>query len=182
MSVWNYLPLLSSFSLPSPALFFVIWIWNSRLTGEPRSQRSWCFFFHRVLVLLSLADILIIKKKSAFHVPRAWTSCPALTQAENISRPSILWRCLSILTIVITWLALQPLLQYHSMISKCTDVEETCQRPEVKFQNIITYHAESNVIKTGIQVWRNKRSWTPRRLGQGSLVPCLSSQLWHVRM
>lgn len=34
-------------SLPS---FFIIWIWNSRLTGEHWGQRSWCFFFHRVLV------------------------------------------------------------------------------------------------------------------------------------
>lgn len=158
----------------------MIWIWTSRLTGEHRSQRSWCFLFHRVLVFCSLADILIIREKSAFHVSGAWTSCPALTHTKSISRPSIPWQGLSIITIFIAWPALQALLQSHAMISQCTDVKETCQCLEVKSPNIITCHPESNGIKTGIQVWGNKKSRTPHRLGQGSLVRRLTSPLWPV--
>lgn len=159
----------------------MIWIWKSRLTGEHRSQRSWCFLCHRVLVFCSLADILIIRGKSAFHVPGTWTSCPALTHTKNVSRPSIPWQGLSIITIFTAWPALHPLLQYRAMISQCTDVKETCQCLEVKSPNIITCHPESNGIKTGIQVWGNKKRQTPQRLEQGSLVRCLTtSPLWPV--
>ena len=72
--------------------------------------------------------------------------------------------------------------QFFSMIKNCTYVKEASQCLGMKSQNVVTYHAESNVLQTGTQVWGNKRSWASQRPGQASLVRSLSRLLWHVRM
>lgn len=159
-------------------MFFIIWIWNSWLTGEHWSQKD---SFLQSPYSFKLGWYSHNKEKVSISRPKSMNFLPCFDSGkELLSRPSILHRGLSILTIFITCPALQPLLQYHAMISKCTDVKETCQCLEVKSQNIITCHTESIVIKTGIQVWRNKRSQTLQRPGQGSSVRRPTGQLWCV--
>lgn len=179
MSVWDNLALFSS-SLPHSILYNLdLEQWIDRWTWESEEP---ALYLLQSPCSLKLSWYSNNKKKVNISCPKSMNFLPCLDASEEHLQVKCSLAMFKYPYNSITWLTLQPLLQYHSIISKCTDVKETCQHLEVKSQNITTYHAESNIIKTGIQVWRNKRSWTPQRLGQGSLVRRLSSQLWYVRM